>query len=147
MSRRCFRNLDRRQEAHTPAASGRPYRSRDIRSACLGIVLFTMLCGITTAQAQTSETYGRLLTPGVRKGLLAEPKHLKDFVKNGTLSLSLHDAILLTLENNTNIRIAETQIETRKFAILNAHAPFDPLLQSLLNINRYSFPGYSQLQG
>jgi hypothetical protein len=42
-----------------------------------------MVCGIATAQAQTSEAYGRLLTPRCSKGLLAEPKHLKDFVKNG----------------------------------------------------------------
>ncbi|MGB6726214.1 MAG: TolC family protein, partial [Terracidiphilus sp.] len=61
--------------------------------------------------------------------------------------LGLHDAILLTLENNSNIQIDETQIEAQKFNLLSQFQPFDPVLQSSLNINRYSSPSYSQLQG
>lgn len=38
-------------------------------------------------------------------------------------------------------------IEAQKFALLGQFQPFDPILQSSLNINRYSSPTYSQLQG
>jgi outer membrane protein len=51
------------------------------------------------------------------------------------------------LENNSNVQIEETQIEAQKFALLVQFQPFDPILQSSLNINRYSSPTYSQLQG
>jgi outer membrane protein TolC len=55
--------------------------------------------------------------------------------------------VLLTLENNSNIQIEEMQIESQKFTLLGAFQPFDPVLQSSLNVNRYSSPVYSQLQG
>lgn len=118
-----------------------------MKFARLVVALFVVLSGALPVQAQSSEKYGNLLTPSVRSGKLAGPAHFADFVKNGKISLSLQDAILLTLENNSNIRVAETQIGTQKFAVLNAHSPFDPLLQGIANFNRYSYPGYSQLQG
>lgn len=113
-------------------------------------VAFSMLfltLTISAAFAQSPESYRGLLTPQVRTGKMAPPEHLKDYVKDGKLTLSLHDAILLTLENNSNIRIEETQIEAQKFTLLGAYQLFDPLIQSSLNVNRYSSPGYSQLQG
>ncbi|MGH7972071.1 MAG: TolC family protein, partial [Limisphaerales bacterium] len=98
-------------------------------------------------RAQGPETYRHFLTPQVGTGRMASPEHLKDYVQDGKLSLSLRDAILLTLENNSAIRVQETQVEAQKFSVLGAYQLFDPLLQSNLNINRYSSPSYSQLQG
>jgi len=109
--------------------------------------LLSLLIAISPAWAQSPESYRGLLTPQVRTGKMAPPEHLKDYVKNGKLSLSVRDAILLALENNSNIRIDETQIEAQKFTLLGAYQLFDPLIQSSLNVNRYSSPGYSQLQG
>ena len=111
------------------------------------VVLFSVLSATLPVQAQSSERYRDLLTPSVRSGKLAGPAQFADSAKNGKISISLRDAILFTLENNSSIRVAETQIETQKFAVLNASSPFDPLLQGIANFNRYSYPGYSQLQG
>jgi outer membrane protein TolC len=72
---------------------------------------------------------------------------LRDYLADGKLHLSLHDAVLLTLENNSNVRIEETQVEAEKFSLLRSYQPFDPLLQGIFNLNRYSYNGYSQLQG
>lgn len=102
---------------------------------------------VSPTLAQGPENYRSFLTPRDRSNTLQPPQHLRDFVKDGKLRLSLRDAILLTLENNSNVQIEETQIETRKFAVLNAYAPFDPSLQSQLQISRFSYPGYTQLQG
>jgi outer membrane protein len=55
--------------------------------------------------------------------------------------------VRLALENNSNIRIEETQVEAQKFSLLGAYKPFDPLLQSSANVNRFSYSGVSQLQG
>jgi outer membrane protein TolC len=111
------------------------------------IILLSLLITFATAQAQSTESYRDLLTARVRSGKVPAPAHLQAYVQEGKLALCLRDAILLTLENNSNIAIEETQIESQKFNLLGAHQPFDPTLQSSLNINRYSNPSYSQLQG
>jgi outer membrane protein TolC len=99
------------------------------------------------SHAQSPENYRGMLTARVRADKLPPPLHLQDYVKDGKLTLSLRDAILLTLENNSNVHIEETQIEAQKFALLGQFSPFDPLLQSSFNVSRNSSPTYSQLQG
>jgi len=110
-------------------------------SACL--LLFFLL----PSWAQKGEGYGDLLTGQVRSDKLGEPAHLKGFVVDGKLRLSLRDAIVLTLENNSAVRIQETQVESLKFALLGAHAPFDPVLTALYNVNSSSSAPFTQLQG
>ena len=111
------------------------------------LFLLFALVAVQPAPAQSSESYRGMLTARVRADKLPPPQHLKDYVQGGKLSLGLRDAILLTLENNSNVQIDETQIEAQKFTLLGQFQPFDPVLQSSLNINRYSSPSYSQLQG
>jgi outer membrane protein len=111
------------------------------------LISFLALLAAVPSHAQSSESYRGMLTARVRADKLPPPQHLQDYVKDGKLTLSLRDAILLTLENNSNVHIEETQIEAQKFALLNQFSPFDPLLQSSINVNRYSSPTYSQLQG
>ncbi|HEY4762571.1 MAG TPA: TolC family protein [Candidatus Sulfotelmatobacter sp.] len=114
-------------------------------SACL----FMLLCSRFTPQcwAQKGEAYGQLLTPQVRADKLGVPEHLRNYVIDGKLTLSLRDAVVLTLENNSLVRVQETQIESSKFALLGAHAPFDPLLTAYYNVNSSSSAPFSQLQG
>lgn len=114
-------------------------------SACL--LLLFILPLTPPAWAQKGEGYGDLLTPQVRSDKLAAPEHLKDYVVDGKLRLSLRDAIVLTLENNSSVRIQETQIESSKFALLGLYQPFDPVLNSYYNVNSSSSAPFSQLQG
>jgi outer membrane protein len=100
-----------------------------------------------SAFAQSPEGFRQFLTPQVRSGKLAPPEHLNDYIKDGKLRISLRDAIRLALENNSGVRVQETQIEAQKFILLGAHQPFDPLLQTIVNVNRYSTPADSTLQG
>ena len=104
-------------------------------------------CALLPTSAQSPESYRGMLTARVRAKTLPAPKHLKDYIQDGKLTLGLRDAILLTLENNSNVQIEETQIEAQKFTLLNQFAPFDASLQGYLNINRNSSLGYTQLQG
>jgi outer membrane protein len=106
-----------------------------------------MLFAIFPAPAQSPESYSALLTQRVKSGKLSPPAHVQDYVIDGKLHLRLQDAVRLALENNSNIRIEETQVEAQKFTLLGAYKPFDPLIQSIGNINRYSYSGYTQLQG
>jgi len=96
---------------------------------------------------QVRETYRGLLRPEIRAPKLAGPQHLREHVVDGKLLLSLHDAIILALENNSSIRVQETQVETSKFALLRSFQPFDPQLQAVFQGQRLSYPGFSQVQG
>ncbi|HXS77176.1 MAG TPA: TolC family protein [Terracidiphilus sp.] len=118
-----------------------------MKSLRLGLFLLLGLTGLCKGQAQSHENYHSLLTPGVRSGKLSSPEHLKAYLQDGKIRISLRDAILLALENDSDIRLQETQIESRKFALLSTFQLFDPSLQSQFQINRYSYPTYTQLQG
>lgn len=113
------------------------------------LVFFLLLAlwAASTTQGQSGENYRSLLTAKVRSQKLPVSDHLKAYVEDSKIRLGLRDAILLSLENNSNIQIEETQIESQKFSLLSAYQPFDPLLQGSININRYSTPTYTQLQG
>lgn len=78
---------------------------------------------------------------------LPGPQHLQDYVAEGKLRLGLEDAILLTLENNTNIAINQSSVQTAKFAVARAHGPFDPVANSSFSDTRATSPSSSQLQG
>jgi outer membrane protein TolC len=110
-------------------------------------VLLSFLVVLPAAQGQSPESYRGMLTARVRAEKLPPPQHLSSYVQDGKLVLGLRDAILLTLENNSNVQIEETQIENQKFGLLGQFQPFDPIIQSSLNVNRYSSPSYTQLQG
>ena len=105
-----------------------------------------LLC-LVKAGGQTRENYHSFLTPEVRSPKLADPQHVRDYVHAGKLRLSLQDAIVLTLENNSSVRVEESRIESAKFALLHAYQPFDPVLQTIGNVQRNSYPGFNQIQG
>ena len=115
--------------------------------------ILLLLLPFATSSAQSPESYRApesyrgLLNARVRSEKPPAAAQLEAYLRDGKLTLSLRDAILLALENNSNIFLQETQVESLKFNLLSAHQPFDPMLQSTLNINRYSTPSYSQLQG
>jgi len=97
--------------------------------------------------AQTGEGYGDLMTAQVRSGKLGPPEHIRSYIVDGKLRLSLRDAVVLTLENNSFVRVQETQVESSKFALLGAYSPFDPSITSSYNVNSTSAPPVSTLQG
>ena len=113
----------------------------------LGISCLFLTLSILPARAQSRETYHGLLTQQVRSDKLPGPQHLGDYVSEGKLRLSLRDAVLLTLENNSAVRINETQVETDKFALLGSYKPFDPQLMGMFKADRVSYTGINPIQG
>jgi outer membrane protein len=112
-----------------------------------GVIACLLMLLILPCWAQQREGYRDLATEQIRSDKLGAPEHLRTYVIDGKLTLSLRDAVVLTLENNSFVRIQETQVEFSKFALLGAHSPFDPLLTSSYNINSTTTPTSSQLQG
>lgn len=118
-----------------------------MRRAHLVPLVCLIVCSHLPLLAQKDEGYGELMTPQVRSDRLGAPEHLRSYLVDGKLRLSLRDAVVLTLENNSLVRVQQTQVETSKFNLLGAHSPFDPQLTSSYNIVDVSAPSVSQLQG
>ena len=111
-------------------------------------VVLVGLAVSTHAQAiRQRETYHGLTNPQAVSGILPGPQRLRDYVVDGKLRLTLQDAILLTLANNTGVRIQELNVETAKYSLLRAHGPFDPALAASFNATHATSPTYTQLQG
>ena len=118
-----------------------------MKSSRLGLLACLMLLLSLPGWAQQREGYRDFATPQIRSDKLAAPEHLRSYVVDGKLRIGLRDAVVLVLENNSFVRVQETQIESSKFALLGAHQPFDPLLTSYYNVNSSSSAPFSQLQG
>ena len=117
-----------------------------MRQSVMGVGICFLLVFVFPLCAQ-NEGYRDYATPQIRSGKLERPQHLRSYVIEGKLRLSLRDAVVLTLENNSEVRVRETQVETSKFSLLGAHGPFDPVLSSVDNINSTTSPPYTFLQG
>lgn len=118
-----------------------------MRLSRLGVLVCFVTSCLSPVWAQQDETYGKLLTPQVQSDTLAGPQNLRNYVVDGKLRLSLRDAVVLTLENNSAVRVQETQVEFSKFSLLAAHAPFDPIVTSSYNITDQTIQATSLLQG
>ncbi len=117
-------------------------------SRSLSVLILAFLFAIELPlSAQQGESYGDLLTPQVQSGQLSSPAHLRNYVVDGKLRLSLRDAVVLTLENNSLVRVQETQVESSKFALLAAYSPFDPTVTSSYNLTDVTAPAVSAIQG
>lgn len=116
---------------------------------CLLPVVFCALVSVTTvAQTQHQpETFRGLTNRQVVSDTLPGMQRIKDFIQDGKIRLSLHDAIEVALENNTGIRVQQLQIQTAKYGLLAAHQPFDPFVQAQFNAERSTIPTTSSLQG
>src|ERR1700678_4245585 len=77
--------------------------------------LFWLAASILSAQtAHERETYRSLTTPQTVSDTLPGPKYMREHVVDGKLRLTLQ----------------ELNVESAKYSLLNAHSPFDPLIQA-----------------
>jgi len=93
------------------------------------------------------ETFRGLSSPQAVSDALPAPKYLQDHVVDGKLRLSLQDAIIAMLMNNSSVRLQELNVENSKYSLLRSHSPFDPAVQASFAATRSVFPTSSQLQG
>jgi outer membrane protein TolC len=118
-----------------------------MRGSRLLVVVCLTLVLLVRAVAQKGESYRDFMAPQLRSDKLGAPEHLRSFIVDGKLRLALRDAVVLTLENNSLVRVQETQVDFSKFSLLGAHSTFDPLLTSSYNVTNLSSPTFTTLQG
>jgi outer membrane protein len=91
--------------------------------------------------------YGRQALRMKGQARIPSPEGFRHYVVAGKLHLSVQDAIRLALANNTDVRLAQSPIDTAKDAIQRAKSPFDPGVSAGFNAERLNSPSFSQLQG
>jgi outer membrane protein len=114
-----------------------------------------LLCGIlclpaSILSAQTireRETFRGLTNPQAVTDTLPGPKYMREHVVDGKLRVTLQDAVVLTLANNSNVRLQELNIENSKYSLLASHSPFDPSLQASFSSQGQLSQAYTQLTG
>ena len=82
-----------------------------MKSARPCLLACLVMLSILPSWAQKGESYGNLMTPQVRSGKLSSAEHLRIYVVDGKLRLSMRDAVVMTLENNSLVRVQEGDIE------------------------------------
>ena len=111
-------------------------------------LLFLFCSTFAHAQAPSSPGYVGTLFHRPRPPVqVPGPTHLEEFVKDGKLRLSLDDALLLTLENNTDINVDRIQYDLSRFALQRAYGTFDPAITAGFAPTRSVSPTTSSLQG
>jgi outer membrane protein TolC len=78
---------------------------------------------------------------------LQDPLHLKDFVVNGRLELSLKHYLELVMANNTDVQIQLLSLETPRNAIMRALSTWDPMTSASFSDTRSSAPSVTALAG
>ncbi len=111
-------------------------------------ILLCLAGGVLPAQSvRERETFRGLTNPQTASGTLAGTKYLREHVVDGKLRLTLQDAVIATLANNSGVSIQELNIESAKYAVLAAHSPFDPTAQTSFNAQRSISQAFTQLSG
>lgn len=117
-----------------------------IRQCFLGLILLSAL--ISSAQlAPTRPSTGNLFHRPAAPTQVQGPSRVDEFVVNGKLRLSLEDAVLLTLLNNSDVNVDRAQFDLSQFAVQRAHSPFDPLFVAGFAPTRSVSPSSSSLIG
>src|ERR1700728_3661150 len=115
------------------------------------VLIAILLClagSILSAQTvRERETFRGLTSPETLSNAFPGPKYMQEHIVDGKLSLTLQDAVVLTLINNSNVRLQELNIETAKYALLGAYSPFDPFVQGSFNSQGQFSQAFTQLAG
>jgi outer membrane protein len=129
-----------------------------IRKRILGFLLLSALSAFAqltpasrpgaAAQLVPSRTStGNLLHRPAAPAQVQGPSRVDEFITSGKLRLSMEDAILLTLLNNSDVNVNRAQFDLSQFAVQRARSPFDPLFFAGFTPTRSTSPSTSTLNG
>jgi outer membrane protein len=119
-----------------------------IRNCIFGLLLFfTLGASAQLALAPTKSSTGGLFHRPIAPTQIQGPSRVDEFIVDGKLRLSMEDAIVLTLLNNSDVNVDRAQFDLSQFAVLRAHSPFDPLFVASFAPTRSVSPSDSSLNG
>jgi outer membrane protein TolC len=117
-----------------------------IRKCIPGLLLLSALgafAQLTPNKPSTGNLFHRPAAPTQVQG----PSRVDEFIVDGKLRLSLEDAVLLTLLNNSDLSVNRAQFDLSQFAVQRARSPFDPLFIAGFTPTRSVSPSASSLVG
>jgi outer membrane protein TolC len=117
-----------------------------LRKCIPGLLLLTALnagAQLTPNKPSTGNLFHRPAAPTQVQG----SSRVDEFIVDGKLRLSLENAVLLTLLNNSDLSVDRAQFDLSQFAVQRAHSPFDPLFVAGFVPTRSVSPSSSSLIG
>ncbi len=78
---------------------------------------------------------------------LPGPEHLRDYVVDGKVRLTLEQAVQLAIANDPDFHVDELSYQNARFGILRAYSQFDPFVATTFNLSKSTSPTTSQLSG
>lgn len=121
--------------------------SRTSRIVRVVLAVSVMACGAAAQTFPLPKYWEQIFTPQRQAMSIPDPEQVESYVRDGKLTLSLQDAIRLTLLNNTEIKINRSAYEQATYTALRAYSPFDPVLTASFRPTRSTTPTTSQLSG
>jgi len=115
--------------------------------ACSALLLAPAVARSQTVVFPEPQWFREVVKRPPSPGQVASPEHLRDYVVDSKLRLTLEQAIQVALANNTDLHIDEISYQNARYAILRAYAPFDPAFNSTASANRNTAPQATQLGG
>jgi len=119
------------------------------------LVVFTMVCQVTTAHAQVNTNFVKnflkryqpaaLTFPGSAAG--APPQDIASLMRSGQLPLTMGDMVNLILQNNLDISVNRLSPLATQYLIESAYRQFEPTLRLQATINRNTTPATTVLAG
>jgi outer membrane protein len=114
--------------------------------ALMFALTFASICAsaqLTPVKPSTGNLFHRPAAPTQVQG----PSRLDEFIVEGKLRLTVDDAILLALVNNSELSVDRAQFDLSQFAVQRAYSPFDPLIVAGFTPTRSTSPSSSALVG
>src|SRR5580765_889464 len=117
-----------------------------LRKCIPGLLLLTALnagAQLTPNKPSTGNLFHRPAAPTQVPG----PSRVDEFIVDGKLRLSLENAVLLTLLNNSDLSVDRAQFDLSQFAVQRPHSPFGPLFVAAFTPTRSVARSSSSLTG
>lgn len=118
-----------------------------LRRYCISLIFAGLAVSLHAQTFPTPEYFQRFFRYPHVQTQLQGSQALDEYIVNGKMRLSVHDAIRLMLLNNTDVRIAQSQLDQSQFGIDRSYAAFDPVLTGSFTPQRSTQPTTSSLQG
>jgi len=121
-----------------------------IHKVFIGSLLFCAVCApaqVSPLLTPTRTATGSLVHRPAPPRQVPGPSRVDEFIVDGKLRLSLEDAILLTLLNNSDVNVSRAQFDLSQFAVQRAYSAFDPLFVAAFAPARSTSPSTSSLVG
>jgi outer membrane protein len=124
-------------------------RKRFLAVVC-SLIAFGFISGSLFAQTVTfpqPQWFREMMQRPDASTQLPGPEHLRDYVVDGKVRLTLEQAVQLAIANDPDFHVDELSYQNARFGILRAYSTFDPFVTTTIGLQKSTSPTTTQIQG